>query len=129
MSLTNAGRNLLATGMIGGSVTFFTNAAAAIAVGTGDTAFAATQTDMISIGNNARQGMDATYPLAISGNILRFSATFSTAAANFPWAEWGVTNSSSTGVGTLLNRKVESLGTKTSSQSWNLVAELTVNNP
>jgi hypothetical protein len=70
--------------------------------------------------------MDATYPTRAT-NVLTFRSTFTTSDANFAWAEWAVFNASSSG--TMLNRKVEALGTKTSAQTWQITVTLTVNNP
>ena len=131
MALTNAGRNLIASGLIGANPAgaWYTNASGFLCVGTSATAFAATQTDMQGT-SGARHAMDATYPTIVSGNLLTFQSTFGTSEANFDWQEWGVANSSATtGQGTLLNRKQEALGTKTSAQSWQLNVILTVNNP
>ena len=125
MALSNAGRNHIATGLIGGSVTVFNAANSYIGVGTGNTAFDATHTDLQ--GTSVRQAMDSTYPQIVSGNIWIFQSTFATGSANFSWQEWGVFNASS--AGTMLNRKVESLGTKTSTQAWTIQASITLNNP
>lgn len=125
MGLTNAGVAYLAKTLINdSSPTFFNNANAYIGVGTSNTAFAAAQTDMQA--NGVRQAMDATYP-TISGAILTFRATFATGSANQAWAEWGIFNASSSG--TMFQRKVESLGTKTSAQSWQITLTITLNNP
>ena len=123
MALTNAMRDLIAADVIGESVTEFNNANARLGVGDSTTAFAATQTDLQAATNVLRKAMDATYPTRAT-NVLTFKATFATGDANFAWQEWGVFNAG-TG-GTMMNRKVESLGTKTSSQSWALTATLTV---
>lgn len=123
MALTNAGRDLIAADIIGETVTEFTNANAHIGVGDSTTAFAATQTDLVAASNKLRKAMDATYPTRAT-NVLTFRSTFATGEANFAWQEWGVFNASSGG--TMLNRKVESLGTKTSAQSWQFTVTLTV---
>jgi len=123
MALTNAGRDLIAADVIGEAVTEFNNANAHIGVGDSTTAFAASQTDLQAATNKLRKSMDATYPTR-STNVLTFRATFATGEANFAWQEWAVFNASS--AGTMLNRKVESLGTKTSAQSWQITATLTV---
>ena len=123
MALTNAGRDLIAADIIGESVTEFTNANAHIGVGDSTTAFAAAQTDLQAAANKFRKAMDATFPTRAT-NVLTFKSTFSTSEANFAWQEWGVFNASS--AGTMLNRKVESLGTKTSAQSWAFTVTLTV---
>jgi hypothetical protein len=128
MPLTNVGRDHLAQAAIGEAVTAFNNASANIAVGNSATAFAATQTDLVGA-SKFRKQMDATFPTR-AANVLTFRATFATGDANFAWAEWGITNSvASQSGGTLLNRKVDALGTKTSSQSWQFTVTLTVTNP
>jgi len=126
MALTNAGRNLIASAIIGAAYTTFANANAHIGVGDSSTAFAAAQTDLQAASNKLRKAMDATYPQQ-STNVLTFQSTFSTSEANWAWEEWGVFNASSSG--TMLCRKVEALGTKTSAQSWQINVAITVNNP
>jgi hypothetical protein len=66
--------------------------------------------------------MDASYPTTTT-NVLVFRSTFATGDANFAWQEWGVFNAAS--AGTMMSRKVESLGTKTSAQSWQFTVTLT----
>jgi len=68
--------------------------------------------------------MEATYPQR-AANALTFRALFATDEANFTWAEWGVFNA--VAAGTMMNRKVEALGTKTSAQSWQLTVTNTLN--
>lgn len=123
MALTNAGRDHIATTLIGGSVTAYDNSNAYLGVGDSTTAFSAAHTDLQASSNKLRKAMDATYPQR-STNVLTFRSTFATGDANFAWQEWGTFNASSSG--TMLQRKVESLGTKTSAQSWQLTATLTV---
>lgn len=124
MALTTAGRDFIAQAIINdGSPTFFTNANAHTGVGDSTTAFSAAHTDLQAASNKLRKAMDATYPTR-STNVLTFRSTYATGDANFAWQEWGVFNASSSG--TMLSRKVESLGTKTSAQSWQLTAALTV---
>lgn len=122
MALTDAGRNLMVQAAIGAGPTFFNNSNAYIGVGDSTTAFSASQTDLQASSNKLRKAMDATYPSGGS-NVITFRATFGTSDANFAWQEWGVFNASSSG--TMLNRKVESLGTKTSSQTWQFTVVLT----
>lgn len=121
--LTNAGRDLIAADIIGEAVAEFNNANAHIGVGDSTTAFAVTQTNLQAATNLLRKAMDATYPTR-SGNVLTFRSTFTTAEANFAWQEWGVFNAAS--AGTMLNRKVESLGTKASTQSWQITVTNTI---
>lgn len=108
---------------IGAAVTAFNNANAHIGVGDSSTAYAAGQTDLQAATNKLRKAMDATYPTG-GANVITFRATFATGDANFAWNEWGIFNASS--AGTMLSRKVESLGTKTSAQTWQFTTTLTV---
>lgn len=123
MALTNAGRDLIATALVGEAFTAFNAANSYIGVGDSSTAFAATQTDLVASTNKLRKAMESAYPTR-STNVLTFRSLFGTSEANFAWNEWGVFNAAASG--TLLNRKVESLGTKTSAQSWQLTVTLTV---
>jgi hypothetical protein len=125
MALTDAGRDQL-TSLAISSGTAFDNSNAHIGVGDSTTAFAADQTDLQGSTNKVRKAMDATYPTR-EDNALTFRATFGTGDANFAWNERGVFNASSSGV--MLNRKVESLGTKTSAQSWEITCVLTLDHP
>lgn len=122
MPITDAGRNHLVQSAIGAAVTAFNNANSYIGVGDSTTAFSAAQTDLVAATNKLRKAMDATYPSG-GANVITFRSTFGTTDANFAWQEWGVFNGSSGG--TMLNRKVESLGTKTSAQTWQFTVVLT----
>ena len=122
MALTNAGRDYIA-GKVTGTGTNFDNSNSYIGVGDSSTAFSASHTDLQAASNKLRKAMDATYP-QVSTNVLTFRSTFSTSDANFAWQEWAVFNASSSG--TMLNRKVESLGTKPSSQTWQFTVTLTL---
>ena len=122
--MTNAFRDLLTQAAIGEAVTDFNNANAYIGVGDSAAAFAAAQTDLQAGANKLRKAMEATYPQR-AANALTFRALFATDEANFTWAEWGVFNA--VAAGTMMNRKVEALGTKTSAQSWQLTVTNTLN--
>lgn len=124
MPITDAGRNHLVQAGIGAAVTPFNAANAHIGVGDSATAFAAGQTDLQAAANKVRKPMDATYPSG-AANVLTFRSTFGTGDANFAWNEWGVFNAAA--AATMLNRKVESLGTKTATQTWQFTVTLTVN--
>lgn len=124
MPLTNAGRNFIAQAIINdASPVLFTNANAYLGVGDDNTAYAAAQTDLQASSNKVRKAMEATYPSRAT-NVLTFRSVFATTDANFAWNEWGVFNGSSGN--TMLSRKVESLGTKTSAASWQLTVDLTI---
>lgn len=123
MAMTNAYRDFIAQQSIGEAVTAFNNANAYLGVGDSTTAFAATQTDLQAATNKLRKAMEATYPTRAT-NVLTFRSLFGTGDANFAWAEWGVFNAST--AGTMMSRKVEALGTKTSAQSWQLTTTITI---
>lgn len=116
----------------GQALTYFNNANAAIGVGDSTTAAADTQTDLQAATNKTRVGMDATYPQhtdttgTVGSKSITFKATFGTAAANWAWQEWGIFNSPTAATGRMLNRKVESLGTKTSAATWVLTISLSL---
>lgn len=128
--LVYGGASALWHRVIGGStVPAFSNANAYIGVGDGATAAANTQTGLIGTTNTAYLPMDATYPLHTDGTTsgsatVQFRATAATGTANFAWNEWAVFNSNSSG--RMLQRKVESLGTKTSASTWQLLVSLTL---
>ncbi len=127
MPLTDAGRDWIASAVMNdGPPTFFDNTNAYLGAGDSNAAFAKAQTDLQAATNKFRKGMEASYPQR-STNVLTFRSLFGTAEANWAWEEWALFNASSGG--TMLNRKVESLGTKTSAQSWQLTVTITVNNP
>jgi len=107
----------------------FDNTNAYLGVGDSTTAEAATQTDLQASTNKLRKAMDATYPqhtdATTSGAAsIIYKSTFGTSDANFAWQEWGLFNASSTG--RMLNRKVASLGTKTSAASWAFTVTLSL---
>lgn len=120
MALTTAGVNYLAS-LITGSGVFFNSANARIGVGNGATAFTASQTDLQGA-NKIRKAMDAGYPILAAPKVT-FKSTFAPSEANFAWAEWAVFNAATGGV--MLNRVVESNGTKQSNQTWVLEVEIT----
>ena len=128
MPLTNVGRDHFSTDLIGSSVIKFDNTNAALGVGDDATAFAKAQTDLQAASNKLRKGMEASFPnVPSAANIIEFRSLFGTSEANFAWEEWGLFNSVSGQ--TMLSRKVESLGTKTAAQSFQLTATITVDNP
>lgn len=122
MPLVDSGRNHMVQATIGSAVTAFNNANSYLGVGDSTTAHAVGQTDLQAASNKMRKAMDATYPQG-AANVITFRTTFATGDANWAWQEWGTFNAS-TG-GTMLNRKVESLGTKTNTQTWQFTTTLT----
>ena len=119
------------TATAGQALTYFNNAQAAIGVGDSTTTAVATHTNLQAASNKLRVAMDATYPLHTDGVVsgsasIVYRSSFATGQANYAWQEWGVFNSTTDGTGRMLNRKVESLGTKTSSSTWQLTVTLTL---
>lgn len=104
----------------------FGSTGAYIHVGSSTAAFAATQNSMQSTGAYVRP-MESGYPQR-TANVLTYRILVSTDNGNFPWEEWGVKNTTatSTGSGTLMQRALDALGTKPSTQAWQLTATITV---
>lgn len=125
MALTTAGQEFIAEAVFAGTGTLFNNANAHIGVGTGTGAFAIAQTDLQG-GSKLRKPMDATFP-TLTGTPtvdLTFQATFGTSDAVFTWDEWGIFNHVT--AGDMLSRKVENLGTKGGSQTWEITVILSI---
>lgn len=123
MGLSTAGRDRICALIIGEAVNAFNNANARLGVGDSTAAFDVSQTDLQAAANKLRKSMDAGYPTR-STNVLTFRATFGTTEGNFAWQEWALFDAASGGV--MLSRKVESFGTKSSAQSWQLTVTLTI---
>lgn len=112
-----------------GNVSAFSNANAYLGVGDSSTAAAATQTDLQAATNKVRVAMEASYPSHTDGTTdgsqsVSFRASFDGSTGNFAWAEWAIFNASTSG--RMLNRKVESLGTKASPAVWVLTVTLSL---
>jgi hypothetical protein len=112
--LVTTGINLMLDLLIGAGGTVFSNANAHIGVGDSTTAAAQGQTDLQAATNKLRKAMVATYPQRGTRDVT-FRSDFGDSDANFAWEEWGTFNASS--AGTMLHRKVENKGTK-SSGTW-----------
>lgn len=121
--LVTNGLQLLEDALIGVAITAFSNANARIGVGDSSTAAAVGQTDLQAATNKLRKAMDATFP-SRTGTTLSFKSSFTSGEANFAWNEWAIFNAAS-GATSMLNRKVESLGTK-SSGTWTLQGDVTI---
>lgn len=131
--LTTAGLNRLTSLLNGAGGQAATNTATRLGVGNSATAAAVGQTDLqaaAGAGNRQFKIMDATFPSQSNG-VLTAKATYPTGEANFVWNEWCLdigspTVADGTTVNALmLNRKVESLGTKASG-SWALTVTVTI---
>lgn len=105
----------------GGSVAAFNNATADMGVGNSATAAAATDTGLIG-GSSLFKAMVATYPQR-TGQTMDFRSDFTSAEANFAWEEASVRNGNTRNRN--MNRKVQSLGTKTTG-TWTLTSSITL---
>lgn len=121
--LVTAGITALLNLLIGAGGTAFNNANAYLGVGDSTTAAAIGQTDLQAATNKFRKAMDATYP-QVSGNVVTFRSTYATGEANFSIQEQATFNAST--AGTMLNRKVTDLGTKTSASTLQLTMTITI---
>lgn len=121
--LVNAGIQLMLDKLIGAAGTVFDNSNAYIGIGDSSTAAAASQTDLQAASNKVRKAMDATYP-SRSGQTMTWRCTFATGEGNFAIAEAGIFNAAA--AGTMLNRVVQSLGTKTSATTLQLTMTVTI---
>ena len=111
----------LVTGVVSGATHIYDNAAATIGVGDSTTAADATQTDLQAATNKTYKAMEAGYPTSTTQKAT-FKSSFGSADANYAWNEWVVKQSTSA---ICLNRKVESLGTK-STGTWTLEVDITL---
>lgn len=98
-------------------------------IGVGDSTTAADddQTSLQAATNKFFQLVDSAP--SVTNQTVEFVATFGTGDANFDWEEWGIdqgTASNSTGVAPMLNRKVQSMGTKASGATWVFTVSITI---
>jgi hypothetical protein len=122
-AMVDLGINALLLLLVGGGGTAYNNANAYLGVGDSTVAWGTTQTDLQAASNKLRKGMVATYP--VTGTKKQtFRSDFTTGEANWVWNEWCIANAVS-GATSLLNRKVESLGTKASG-TWTLTVEFSL---
>jgi hypothetical protein len=126
MPLVTEGKNAIADAIIGGtSFNKFSAANAHIIVGSNSGANAEAVGNVV--GTFTTGGMTGTNVKSATptrnNNAVSFVASFANVDAVGAWEEWGLTNAAS--AGQLLNRKVESLGTKTGSQTWQFTVTLT----
>jgi hypothetical protein len=125
---TDLGRGILLDALNGVVPVYYTNALAALGVGDSSAAFAGSQTNLqgaVVTTDRIRKAMDATFPSRVV-NVATYRSTFATTEANFVWNEWALFNALADATGTMLNRAVANLGTKTSAASWQLTATLTI---
>lgn len=124
--LVNAGIQLMLDLLIGAGGTVYSNANSYIGIGDSNTAVAASQTDLQAATNKVKKIMDATFP-SRSGQTMTWRCTFSTSEGNFSIQEAGIFNGGPAfATGTMLNRLLAALGTKTSATTLQVTATLTI---
>lgn len=94
-----------------------------IFVGDNATAEAANQSGVLAIANKASAKMDSGYP-TVDGRQMTFRASFGDGDANFQWNEVAVANGVGAGA-VAMNRKVASLGTKTTG-TWSVEVKVSL---
>lgn len=120
--LVNTGIQLMLDKLIGGAGTVFDNTNAYIGTGNSSTAASATDTDLLGA-SKERVGMEATFPNR-TNQTMSWKSVFGTTEGNYEWLEIGIFNASTSG--TMLNRKVVSKGTKSSSDTWTITINITI---
>jgi hypothetical protein len=128
--LLTAGITRLLNLLAGAGGTAFNATNTRIGVGNGNTAEAIGDTDLsAAAGAGNRQFKLVNGAPTVLTNTISWTAVFSTSQANFAWNEFGIDNGTADGttvVAPLLNRKVSSLGTKTSAGTWTLTVTITL---
>jgi len=119
----NEGLNVLGTLLCGGAETAYDSAGAYIGVGDSTTAAAASQVGLQG-SNKAYAGMEAGYPTFGTSQQVVWKASFGDGEAQYAWQEYTVENAD-LGSGAPLLRKVESKGTKTAGEIWDLTVTVT----
>lgn len=119
--LLNTGIDEMWDLVTGASANHYDNTGAQIGVGDSSTAADPAQTDLQAATNKTYKGMESGYPTSTAQKAT-FKSSFGADDANYAWNEWVVKQSTSA---ICLNRKVESLGTK-SAGTWTLEVYITL---
>lgn len=125
--LVTGGINLMLLHLIGDTnIVGYTSGSANIKVGNSTQAAASGDTDIVG-GSNAEAGMDAGYPTVVL-TTATWRSTFGSSAANFAWEEVAVKNASGAVSNSvrILNRRVQSFGTKVSGATWTMTLQITI---
>jgi hypothetical protein len=122
--LLNEGINELWTILCSSGGTKFDNTNANLGVGDSATAAQATDTGLLGT-SKLYKSMDGGYPTYGTAQKATWRSTFQSGEANFAWNEFTVCNTA-LDTGDNLNRKVQSEGTKTAGQVWELTLEITL---
>lgn len=121
--MLNAGIQRMEDVLLGVVTTnLYTNGNSRLGVGDSSTAEAASQTDLQAATNKLFKAMNATFP-SRAAQTITFVSDFTSAEANYVWNEF-VTDNGATNRA-VLNRKVASLGTKTTG-TWTLTETIAI---
>jgi len=129
--LLDDGMDLLLSLLTGQGGDAYATGTAEIGVSDDDTAAVRTQDllDTTEEGEEDWQGMEENFPTApaendaTDGRSVKFKSSWGADDGNFAWKSWGIRNKAV--AGTILNRKVESLGTKATG-TWTLAVEISL---
>jgi hypothetical protein len=121
--LLNEGINEMWKLICGGTATAYNNTNARIGVGNGSTPAADAEQAGLQGGSTAFKAMEGGYPTSGTNQKAIFKSSFGAEDGNFAWEEWTVDNGAVADLN--LNRKVESLGTK-SGGTWTLEVSTTL---
>lgn len=124
MPLIQVARDRIAGLITGAETCHWGSSGAAVFVASSTAAHSGTSTWLGSaaIGTTNESG----YPTRAL-NVLQFRGIYSTAQANFQWESWLINTATASGSGVPLNVAAQqALGTKTSAQSWQLTACVTI---
>lgn len=127
--LLNAGVQRLLDLLIGAGGQALNVTHARIGAGNSSTAAAAGQTDLQAASGATNRQFQLVTSVSRTGQVVTWVATFGTGVGNFAWNEMGIdagTADSTVVTAPLLNRRVVTLGTKTSAQTWVATGTLTI---
>ena len=115
-AMVDNGINALLLLLVGGGGTAFNTGNAYLAVGSSTVVWGTTQTALTTQLGSRMAMQSGTYPQT-GTKLQTFKSDWTGSAGDGAWNEWGIFNAST--AGTMLNRKVEVLGTK-SGGTWTL---------
>ena len=124
MPLVQVARDRIAGLIVGAETCHWGDTKASIWVASSTAAHSAASTWFNSAAVAAT--MESGYPSRAT-NVLQFRGLYSTASANIQWEMWGMHTATASATGVILNIAAQqALGTKTSAQSWELTACITI---
>jgi len=125
--LVNCGINELLQLLIGAAAVAYANATSSLGVGDSNAAAAAGQTDMQAALNKVYVASAAAYP-TVAGQTVTFQSSFGAAVGTWAWEECGAFNAAAPVPpgDIMLNRVVQSLGTKAAAATWVLSLAITI---